>query len=188
MHHAGRDGEHSCIPFHLNNTSSGFMLKEVDWEVKHPINSKVDWQSHETYPTGHNISEVDSGALHDSSFFIFLVNIAYDAKPKDFFTQELWRGLPERTSPTTLRSLIHVEGNGYIIWNFRRIQASWITSCTNRGTPHLHHVHNMKVVTSYLTNGILGRNLCSLNSSGKLQELRSFTSYRFNLNTISVAC
>ena len=28
---------------------------------------------------------------------------------------------------------------------------------------------NMKVVATYLTNGILGRNLCSLNSSGKLQ-------------------
>ena len=40
------------------------MLKEVQWGGKHPINSVVDWQSHETYPTGHNISEVDWGALH----------------------------------------------------------------------------------------------------------------------------
>ena len=110
MHHAGRNGEHSCVPFNLNNTSCGFMLKEVDWGGKHPINSVVDWQRHETYPTGHNISEVDWGALHDSSFFLFLVNIDYDAKPKDFFTQELWGGLPERTSSTTLRSLNHVEG------------------------------------------------------------------------------
>ena len=53
---------------------------------------------------------MDLGALHDSSFFLFLVNIDYDAKPKDFFTQELWGGLPERTSSTTLRSLNHVEG------------------------------------------------------------------------------
>ena len=67
----------------------------------------VDWQSHETYPAGHNISEV---AIHDSSFFLFLVNIDYDAKPNDFFAQELRGGLPERTSPTTLRSLNHVEG------------------------------------------------------------------------------
>ena len=91
MHHAGRNGEHSCMPFNLNNTSCGFMLKEVDWGGKHPINSVVHWywQSHETYPTGHNISEVDWGALHDSSFFLFLVNIDYDAKPKYFFTQEL---------------------------------------------------------------------------------------------------
>ena len=110
MHHAGRNGEHSCVPFNLSNTSCGFMLKEVDWGGKHPINSVVDWQSHETYPTGHNISEVDWGALHDSSFFLFLVNIDYDAKPKDFFTQELWGGLSERTTPTTLRSLNHVEG------------------------------------------------------------------------------
>ena len=110
MHHAGRNGEHSCVPFTLNNTSCGFMLKEVDWRGKHPINSVVDWQRHETYPTGHNISEVDWGALHDSSFFLFLVNIDYDAKLKDFFTQELLGGLSERTTSTTLRSLNHVEG------------------------------------------------------------------------------
>ena len=86
MNHDGRNGEHSCVHFNLNNTSCGFMLKEVDWGGKHPINSVVDWQRHETYPTGHNISEVDWGALHDSSFFLFLVNIDYDDKPKDFFT------------------------------------------------------------------------------------------------------
>ena len=76
---------------------------------KHPINSVIDWQSHETYPAGHNISDVDWGALHDSSFFLFLVNIYYDANSKDFFTQELWGGLPERTPSTTLRSLNHVK-------------------------------------------------------------------------------
>ena len=110
MNHDGRNGEHSCVPFNLNNTSCGFMLKEVDWGGKHPINSVDDWQRHETYPTGHNISEVDWGALHDSTFFLFVVNIDNDAKPKDFFTQELWGGLPERTSSTTLKSLNHVEG------------------------------------------------------------------------------
>ena len=110
MHHAGRNGEHHCVPFNLNNTSCGFMLKEVDWGGKHPMNSLVDWHRHETYPTGHNISEVDRGALHDSSFFLFLVNIDYDAKPKDFLPQELCRGLPERTSSTTLRSLNYIKG------------------------------------------------------------------------------
>ena len=110
MNHDERNGEHSCVPFNLNNTSYGFMLKEVDRGGKHPINSVVDWQWHETYPTGHNISEVDWGALHDSSFFLFLVNIDYDANPKDFFTQELWGGLSKRTTSTTLRSLNHVEG------------------------------------------------------------------------------
>ena len=110
MNHDGRNREHSCVPFNLNNTSCGFMLKEVEWGAKHPINSVIDWQRHETYPTGHNISEVDWGALHDSSFFLFLVNIDYDANPKDFFTQELWGGLSKRTTSTTLRSLSHVEG------------------------------------------------------------------------------
>ena len=110
LHHAGRNGEQSCLPFNLISTSFGFMLKEVDWGGKHPINSLVDWQRHETYPTGHNISGVDLEAHHDSNFFLFLVNIDYDAKPKDFFTQELWGGLSQRTSTTTLRSLNHVEG------------------------------------------------------------------------------
>ena len=76
------------MPFNLSNTSCGLMLKEVDWGGKHPINSVVDWQTHETYPTRHNISEVDWGPFHDSSFFLFLGNIDYDAKPKEFFTQE----------------------------------------------------------------------------------------------------
>ena len=71
MHHAGRNGDHSCVPFNLSNTSCDFMLNK----------------RHETYPTEH-ISEVDWGALRDSSFFLFLVNIDYDANPKDFLTQE----------------------------------------------------------------------------------------------------
>ena len=108
IHHVGSNGEHSCVVFNLNNTSCGFMLKEVDWGGKHPINSVVDWQRHETYPTGYNISEVDWGALHDSSLFLFLVNFDYDAKPKDFLTHQLFGGLPERTSSTTLRSSNHI--------------------------------------------------------------------------------
>ena len=110
MHHVGRNGEHSCVPFNLNNTSHGFMLKEVDWGGKHPINSVVDWQRHETYPAGHNICKVDWGDLLVSSFFLFLANIDYDAKPNDSFTHEVWGGLTKRTSSTTLRSLNHVEG------------------------------------------------------------------------------
>ena len=110
MYHAGMNAEHSCVPFNLNNPSYGFLLMEVDWGGKHPINSVIDWQSHETYPTGHNISEVDCRALHNSSFFVFLVNIDYDAKPKYFFKQEFWGELPERTSCTTPRSLNHVNG------------------------------------------------------------------------------
>ena len=89
----------------LNYTSCGCMLMEVDRGRKLIANSMVLWGTHETYPNGHSISEVnwedhdsscnhmnefslsevDWGA-HDSSFFLFLVNIDYDAKPKDFFT------------------------------------------------------------------------------------------------------
>ena len=47
------------------------------------------------------ISKVDWGA-HDSSFFLYLVHIDHDAKPKNFFTQGLWGGLLQRTSSTPL--------------------------------------------------------------------------------------
>ena len=121
MHHAGRNGEHSCVPFNLSNTSSGLMLKEVDWGRNLKVNytsgglniSEVDWGDHDPSTNNMNkilLSEVNWGALLDSSFFLFLVNIDNDAKPKDFFTQELWGGLSERTPSTTLRSLNHVEG------------------------------------------------------------------------------
>ena len=121
MHHAGRNGEHSCVPFYLNNTSCGFMLKEVGWGRNAKLNytsgglniSEVDWGDHEPSTNNMNkilLSEVDWGALHDSSSFHFLVNIDYDARPKDFFTQELWGGPSERTSSTALRSLNLVEG------------------------------------------------------------------------------
>ena len=72
----------------------------------------VDWGTHGTHPNGHTIYEVDLGGhgsssnhmtefslsevdwgAHDSSFFLYLVYIDLDAKPKDFFTQELWGGL-----------------------------------------------------------------------------------------------
>ena len=46
-------------------------------------------------------SEVDWGA-HDSSFFLFLVNIDYDAKLMEFFTQGLWGELQQKMSSTLL--------------------------------------------------------------------------------------
>ena len=85
------------------------MPSEVDWGAHethqngHSI-TKVDWGAHDPslYPMdGSMLSEVDWGA-HDSSFFLYLVHIDHDAKPKDFFTQGLWGGLPQRTSSTPL--------------------------------------------------------------------------------------
>ena len=46
-------------------------------------------------------SEVDCGA-HDLSFFFFLVNFDCDAKPMEFFTQELWGELQQKMSSTPL--------------------------------------------------------------------------------------
>ena len=60
------------------------MLKEVDWGGKHSINSVVDWQSHGTYPTGLNISEVDWGD-HDPSI---------NNMNEILLSEVDWRGLP----------------------------------------------------------------------------------------------
>ena len=57
----------------------------------------------------HSISEVNWGN-HDSSYFFYLVYIDLDAKAKDFFTQELWGGLPQRTSSTLLIGLNNMKG------------------------------------------------------------------------------
>ena len=113
----------------LNYTSCECMLMEVDWGGKLIVNSMVDWGAHGTHPNGHNISEVDWGGYdsssnhmnefllsevdwgaHDSSFFLFLVNIDYDAKQKDFSTQKLWGELSQKTSSSPLIGLNHVEG------------------------------------------------------------------------------
>ena len=50
-------------------------------------------------------SEVDWGA-HDSSFFLFLVNIDYDAKPMEFFTKGLCRELQQNISSTALIEIL----------------------------------------------------------------------------------
>ena len=104
-----------------NYTSSGSMLMEVDWGGKLIINSRVDWGAHEAHPNGHNISEIDWGGHgsssnhmteflvsevdwggHDSSFFLFLVNIDYDAETMEFFTQGLWGEVQQTMSSTPL--------------------------------------------------------------------------------------
>ena len=113
----------------LNYTSCGCMLVEVDWGGKLIVNSMVNWGAHETHQNEHTTTRVHWGD-HDQArirwmntaslkligepmtqvTFSILVYIDLDAKPKDFFTQELWGGLPQRTSSTPLIGLNHVEG------------------------------------------------------------------------------
>ena len=91
---------------------------EVDWGGKLRVNhihecmpSEVHWGDHDPSLNPmdeYSISEVDWGA-HDSSYFLYLVYIDLGAKPKDFFTQELWGGLPQSTSSNPLIGLNHVE-------------------------------------------------------------------------------
>ena len=113
----------------LNYTSCGCMLVEVDWGGKLIVNSIVNWGAHETHQNEHTTTRVHWGD-HDQArilwmntaslkligepmtqvTFSILVYIDLDAKPKEFFTQELWGGLPQRTSSTPLIGLNHVEG------------------------------------------------------------------------------
>ena len=74
-----------------NDTSSGCMLMQLDWGGKLRVDHINECM----------LSEVDWGP-HDSIFFLYLVHIDHNAKPKDFFTQGLWGGLPQRTSSTPL--------------------------------------------------------------------------------------
>ena len=84
---------------------------EVDWGGKLRVNhmhecmpSEVHWGDHDPSLNPmdeYSISEVDWRA-HDSSYFLYLVYIDLGAKPKDFFTQELWGGLPQSTSSNPL--------------------------------------------------------------------------------------
>ena len=104
------------------------MLMEIDWGGKFNFTScgcpMANWQGHETHPTRHNTSEVDWGGhdpnpnhmnesllsevdwrAHDSSVFLFLVNIDYDAKPRESSIQGLWGELQHRTSSNPLIGL-----------------------------------------------------------------------------------
>ena len=103
----------------LNYTSYGCMLMEIEWRGKFNCTScgcpVANWQGHEAHPTGHNTSEVDRGGhdrnpnhmnepllsevdwgAHDSSLFLFLVNIDYDAKPNESSIQGLLGELQHR--------------------------------------------------------------------------------------------
>ena len=133
IHHIGKNGEHFYgenfiydFPkslkhikeadwgdkLKLNYTTFGYMLMEIDWGGKPNYTSygcpMANWTGHKThYPNHMNeslLSEVDWGA-HDSSVFLFLVNIDYDAKPNESSIQGLWGELQHRTSSIPLIGL-----------------------------------------------------------------------------------
>ena len=68
----------------------------------------VDWGAYDPNPSHMNeflFSKVDWGA-HDSSFFLILVNIDSDAKPKESNIQGLWGELQQRTSSIPLIDIL----------------------------------------------------------------------------------
>ena len=96
----------------LKYTTFGYMLMEIDWGGKPNYTSygcpMAYWKGHKTHNPNHMndslLSEVDWGA-HDSSVFLFLVNIDYDAKPNESSIQGLWGELQHRTSSIPLIGL-----------------------------------------------------------------------------------
>ena len=109
IHHIGKNGEHfygenfiyenpkSFDKIKLDYTTFGYMLMEIDWGGKPNYTSygcpMANWKGHKTHNPIHMneslLSEVDWGA-HDSSVFLFLVNIDYNAKPNESSIQGLW--------------------------------------------------------------------------------------------------
>ena len=85
---------------------------EIDWGGKPNYTSygcpMTNWRGHETHNPNHMneslLSEVDWEA-HDTSVFLFLVNIDYDAKPNESPIQGLWGELQCRTSSIPLIGL-----------------------------------------------------------------------------------
>ena len=69
--------------------------------MKHTL---LDTTPNPNHMNGSLLSEVDWGA-HDSSVFLFLVNIDYDAIPNDSSIQGLWGELHHRTSSIPLIGL-----------------------------------------------------------------------------------
>ena len=74
---------------------------EIDWgdAIDVPIKHGPNYT-----PNGCTLTEVDWGA-HDSSVFLFLVNIDYDAKPNESSIQGLWGELHHGTSSIPLIGL-----------------------------------------------------------------------------------
>ena len=85
---------------------------EIDWGGEPNYTSygcpMANWKGHKTHNPSHMneslLSEVDWGA-HDSSVFLFLVNIDSDAKPNESSIQGLWGELQHRTSSIPLIGL-----------------------------------------------------------------------------------
>ena len=164
---------------------NGHSITEVDWGGHDPslylmdgcILFDVDWGAHGSSPNQMNgflLSEVDWGA-HDSSFFLYLMHIDHDAKSKGFLTQGLWGGLPERTCSTPLMEYLKD------LLMLDKLKMDFSTPNQSRDI-EVHTLfltlNSMKVATTYFLDGILGRILCNLHSSGRKAQVSSLPKQR----------
>ena len=103
------------------------------------------------------------------------IHIDHDAKPNYFFTQGLWGGLPQRTSSTPLMEYLKDS------FDTGQIEMDFPTPYQSRDT-EVHTLfqtlNTIKVATIFLLNGILGRNLCNLHSSGRKAQVSSLPKQR----------
>ena len=88
------------------------------------------------------LSEVDWGA-HDSSFFLFLVNIDYEAKPMKFFTQGLGGELLQKMSSTPLighmtdaLDIGQTEDDAFNLKPIDPLHISTSYTCQHKSMPH----------------------------------------------------
>ena len=116
-----------------NHTTSECMLYEVDWELMIQLS------------------------------LLYLNHIDDDGEPKDFFTQGLWGGLPQRTSSTPLLEYLGFSTSS----QSRNIEVHALFLILN----------TLEEGTIYLLNGTLGRNLDTFNQHhGRFQPLWKFQS------------
>ena len=145
-YHAGQDSQQPSL-HDGNHNMSIFSLFNKYAQIEQCFHPKK-FSNHEPSRT-----EVDWGD-HDSSFFLSLAHIDYDAKPKEFFTQELWGELQQRTCSTPLMKYLNDSlDNGQTEDNFstsnqsRNIEVHTLFLTLN----------TLKVATIYLLSGTLGR-------------------------------
>ena len=95
-----------------NSSSTTLHLDTCSWKLIGEANPygcpMANWKGHKTHNPNHMneslLSEVDWGA-HDSSVFLFLINIDYGAKPNESSIQGLWGERQHRTSSIPLIGL-----------------------------------------------------------------------------------
>ena len=99
-YHAGQGSQQPSL-LDGNHNMSIFSLFNKYVQIEQGFHPVKKFSNHEPSLTEDVLGD------HHSSFFHYLSHIDYDAKPKEFFTQELWGELQQRTSSTPLMKYLN---------------------------------------------------------------------------------